>query len=576
MTTRIESPATTVAGIVAQAIAEVLGLDPAGVDPVIRPSQFTDLQSNAALSLGPVHGLRPRDLAQQVVDRISTDGPIAHAETAGPGYVNLELSTDWIAEQLSCLSIAERHDPTGRRIVIDYSSPNVAKEMHVGHLRTTVVGDALARMLEWSGHTVIRQNHIGDWGTPFGMLIEHSLDLGRGSAELDRMADDPNAFYRAARAKFDASPAFAERARRRVVLLQAGDAPTLALWTELVDASKAYFRKVYGSLDVSLTDEDLAGESSYNDELAGICADLESLGLARVSDGALCAFPEGFFGRDGAPAPLIIRKSDGGYGYSTTDLATIRHRAAVLRADQAVYVIGEPQATHLEMVWAVAREAGWLPSSTETVHVRIGNVVGADNKLLRTRSGDGFTLAGLVDEAYRRAAEATDREHAIDDDERERAARAVAIGAIKYADLAVPHDTGYMFDLDRMLAPVGNTGPYLQYAVTRVRAVFSHPRAAGHDPNAMIALDTSEARALALLLLDFDATARAAGEAFEPHRLCALLHQVAKRFAAFYDAVPILTGSPTQRDARLRLCRQTEAVLVRGLDLLGITAPRRM
>ncbi|MFB9307779.1 arginyl-tRNA synthetase [Agromyces hippuratus] len=573
----MESPTAAVASVAAHAIAEVLGVEPATVDPVIRESRFADLQSNAALSLGPAHGLRPRDLAQQVVERIPVDGPIARAEVTGPGYVNLELSTEWIAERLSSLAVPERHDATGRRIVIDYSSPNVAKEMHVGHLRTTVVGDALARMLEWSGHTVIRQNHIGDWGTPFGMLIEHSIDLGLGSAELDRMAHDPNAFYRAARAKFDASPAFAERARRRVVLLQAGDAATLERWAELVDASKAYFRRVYASLDVSLTDEHLAGESSYNDELAGICAELEALGLARVSDGALCAFPEGFTGRDGAPAPLIIRKRDGGYGYATTDLATIRYRVTALRADQAVYVIGEPQATHLEMVWAVAREAGWLPPTTATVHVKIGNVVGADNKLLRTRSGDGATLAGLIDEAYRRAAAATDREHAIeDDDERGRAARAVAIGAIKYADLSVPHDTGYMFDLDRMLAPVGNTGPYLQYAVTRVRSVFSHAGSKGHDPNAAIALDPPEARELALLLLHFDATARAAAESFEPHRLCALLHQVAKRFAAFYDAVPILRADPTDRDARLRLCRQTEAVLVRGLDLLGISAPLRM
>ena len=361
--------------------------------------------------------------------------------------------------------------------------------MHVGHLRTTVVGDSIARTLEHLGHNVIRQNHIGDWGTPFGMLIEHLLDVGEGSDEAGLLVTDPNAFYQAARVKFDtaekAVPAgsagdFNVRARSRVVLLQAGDAETLRLWNELVDLSKVYFNKLYSTLGVTLTDLHLAGESMYNDALPGICEELESRGIAEVSDGALCVFLDGYTGREGKPVPLIIRKSDGGYGYATTDLATIKYRVHDLGAHRVLYVIGAPQSLHLNMVWDTARKAGWLPDDVVPVHVQIGNVLGEDRKILKTRSGAPLRLMALLEEAIEKARAVIDETRPdLDDAVRATIARQIGIGAVKYADLSVAHDSEYVFDLDRMVALTGNTGPYLQYVVARIRSIF---RQVGLDP----------------------------------------------------------------------------------------------
>ena len=347
--------------------------------------------------------------------------------------------------------------------------------MHVGHLRTTIVGDAIARVLEFAGHRVIRDNHVGDWGTPFGMLIEHLLDVGEDSAEAALLMTDPNAFYQAARRKFDTEPEFTERARSRLVRLQAGDPDTLAIWQRLVDISKEYLHQVYARLGVTLTDDDIRGESFYNDMLADTVSVLEDAGIATVSDGALCAFPAGFTGREGRPLPLIIRKSDGGYNYATTDLAAVRYRVDKLSADRSIYVVGSEQALHFQMVFAVAREAGWIPESASFEHAQIGMVLGQDGNRLKTREGETPKLSGLLQEGVDRARGILDELDAaarFDAAELDAVAEAVGIGAVKYADLSTARESAYLFDWDRMISFRGNTGPYLQYATARIRSIF--------------------------------------------------------------------------------------------------------
>lgn len=465
---------------VQSALGAAFGPEFADTDPVIRPSQFADYQANAALALAKRLGRKPREVSAAIMEHLDVSDVCRDVEVSGPGFINLTLREDWIADQVRRLLDDDRVGvPLQERknIPLDYSAPNVAKEMHVGHLRTTVVGDSLARTLEFLGHNVVRQNHIGDWGTPFGMLIEHLLEVGEDSPESDLVTTDPNAFYQAARTKFDSSGEdhgdFAARARRRVVALQSGDEDTLRLWRKLVGLSKVYFNKVYARLGVTLTDEDLAGESSYNDMLADVCAELETKGIAEISDGALCVFLDGFTGREEKPVPLIIRKSDGGYGYGTTDLATVRYRVDDLKADRILYVVGAPQAMHFKMVWSTARKAGWLPEDVETTHVQIGNVLGSDGKILRSRSGAPVRLMQLLEEAVDRAAAVVaETRPDLDEESRAEIARKVGIGAVKYADLSVAHDTEYVFDFDRMLALTGNTGPYLQYAQARIRSIF--------------------------------------------------------------------------------------------------------
>ena len=409
------SPLVALTPNVQSAIATALGDDFREADPVLRPSQFADVQVNAALALAKRVGMPPREVAGKIVGALELDGVCDKVEVSGPGFINLTFSDAWLASLLQDVEADERTGvplEQAQNIPIDYSAPNVAKEMHVGHLRTTVVGDSIARTLEHLGHHIIRQNHIGDWGTPFGMLIEHLLDVGESSDEAGLLVTDPNAFYQAARVKFDtaekAEPAgsagdFNVRARSRVVLLQAGDAETLRLWNELVDLSKVYFNKLYSTLGVTLTDLHLAGESMYNAALPGICRELEASGIAEVSEGALCVFLDGYTGREGKPVPLIIRKSDGGYGYATTDLATIKYRVHDLDAHRVLYVIGAPQSLHLNMVWDTARKAGWLPDDVVPVHVQIGNVLGDDRKILKTRSGKPLRLMALLEEAVDKA-----------------------------------------------------------------------------------------------------------------------------------------------------------------------------
>ena len=470
---------------VSEAVVAAFGPDYRDADPLIRPSSFADFQSNAALPLAKRLGRPPREVAAELAARLDVAGLCTEPEVSGPGFINLTLREDWIAAQASDmledprLGLAPAAEP--QTVVVEYSSPNIAKEMHVGHLRTTIVGDAVARVLEFAGHRVIRDNHVGDWGTPFGQLIEHLLDVGEDSPEAALLRTDPNAFYQAARRKFDTDPGFAERARKRVVDLQGGDQDTLQHWAELVELSKEYLHRIYGRLQVTLTDADIRGESFYNDLLADTAASLEAEGIAVYSDGALCAFPAGFTGREGRPLPVIIRKRDGGYNYSTTDLATVRYRVDVLHVDRAIYVVGSDQALHFQMVFAVAREAGWIPDGVSFEHAQIGLVSAPDGGRLRTRSGDNVQLADLLAEAVDRARSILDEVDAaarFGPGELDEVAEAVGIGAVKYADLSTARDSAYVFDWDRMISFRGNTGPYLQYATARIRSIF---RRAGSD-----------------------------------------------------------------------------------------------
>ena len=584
------SPLVALTPKVQSAIAAVLGDDFREADPVLRPSQFADVQVNAALALAKRVGMPPRELAAKVLDALDLDGVCDQAQVSGPGFINLTFSDAWLASLVDEVVADDRLGvPVQERqvIPIDYSAPNVAKEMHVGHLRTTVVGDSLARTLEHLGHQVIRQNHIGDWGTPFGMLIEHLLEVGEGSPEAELLVSDPNAFYQAARAKFEAAETaeprgsggdFNVRARARVVALQAGDPETIRLWHELVDLSKLYFNKVYSLLGVTLTDADLAGESMYNDMLADVCDELEANGLAVVSDGALCVFLEGYTGREGKPVPLIIRKSDGGYGYATSDLATIRYRANTLHADRVLYVVGAPQALHFKMVWEAARKAGWIPEGVTPIHVQIGNVLGEDRKILKTRSGKPLRLMALLDEAVEKAQGVIDEGRPdLDDATRATIARQIGIGAVKYADLSVAHDSEYVFDLDRMVSLTGNTGPYLQYVVARIRSIL---RQVGLDPlaqRAPVLLGAPQERALASQLLGFGDVVEAVGDEYEPHRLAGYLFELAQAFSAFYENCPVLKAEEdTVKESRLTLCALVLRTMTQGLELLGIESPEQM
>jgi arginyl-tRNA synthetase len=455
----------------------------------------------------------------------------------------------------------------------------VAKEMHVGHLRSTVIGDALVRLLAHVGHDVRRENHIGDWGTPFGMLIEHLLDVGEEEAVAELSVGDLDRFYKEARAAFDASDEVKERSRQRVVLLQSGDAETLRLWRILVDQSAAYFQTVYDRLDVLLTVDDIVGESAYNDDLPTVVADLDAQGLLVVDDGADCVFPPGFTNRDGEPQPMIVRKADGGYGYAATDLATIRHRVDGTKATQILYVVGAPQRDHFEMVFAVARLAGWLPQGVAAEHIPFGNVLGADRKMFKTRSGETVRLVDLLDEAVDRAAAAiAEKNPDLVGEEATAVAHAVGIGAVKYADLSSDRVKDYVLDFDRMLAFEGNTGPYMQYAHARIRSIFRRGEVdpSALDSGALRVVEPAE-RVLALALVGFDGAVRSTAASSQPHRLCTYLFDLAQAFTSFYEACPVLRAEDDAvRASRLVLCDLTARTLATGLGLLGIAAPERM
>ncbi len=567
---------------VRDALGAAFGADYASADPLIRPSSFADFQSNAALPLAKRLGKTPRDVATEMVGHLDVDDICDTPAVTGPGFVNFTLREDWIAGATSALledpRLGTPLPDAPRTVIVEYSSPNIAKEMHVGHLRTTIVGDAIARVTEFAGHHVIRDNHVGDWGTQFGMLIEYLFDVGEDAPQAQLLRTDPNAFYQSARVRFDSDPEFADRARERVVKLQSGDDPgTQRLWAELMELSRQYLRDIYALLRVTLTDDDIRGESFYNDMLGGVADDLIAKGLAVQSDGALCVFPPGFTGRDGAPLPVIIRKSDGGYNYSTTDLATVRYRVDKVNCDRAIYVVGSEQALHFRMVFAVARQAGWLAGDACFEHAQIGMVQGTDGNRLRTREGDTVKLSALLAEGIERAGAILSQIEGLDAAARDEIAEDVGIGAIKYADLSTARDSAYIFDWDRMISFRGNTGPYLQYATTRIRSIFRKAGIAQTDVRGPVGVAAPAERELALKLLGFGAVIAGVTRSAEPHRLCGYVFEVASLFTAFYEQCPVLKADDeATRNARLALCAATLRVLTAGLGLLGVPVPDRM
>ncbi|WP_434081321.1 arginine--tRNA ligase [Sanguibacter sp. Z1732] len=575
--------------------------DQAGADPVVRPSDHADLQANAALALAKKVGARPRDVAAAVVEALSAPELIEQVEISGPGFLNLRLSDEALWEQVRARAGDDRlgvpATETGRRTVIDYSAPNIAKEMQVHHLRSTIIGDALARVLGFLGSDVVPQNHLGDWGTQFGMLIQYIDEHPEANwrlSDLDPGQDGPQAspvsaleqLYKKARAVFDADPDFADRSRARVVALQGGDPGTVTVWEEIVKESQHSFDAIYERLGVRLTPADSAGESSYNGVLGDVAQELADAGIAEISDGALVVQSEEVTGADDRPAVLMVRKSDGGYGYDTTDLATIRHRIRNLGADRILYVVGAEQGLHFRLIFEAARRAGWLTQDVVAEHVPFGSVLGPDGKRFRTREGKTVRLVDLLDDAsaaalkvVREGAEAKGEQ--VDEAALATIAEQAGIGAVKYADLSNSRVKDYVFDAERMTAFNGNTGVYLQYAHTRLASILR--RAAGRDlavPDAaQVALDGALEPAERALVLRLDTFGQALTEVaadLEPHRLAGYLYDLARVFTDFYEACPVLASEGAVRQRRLVLVDLTRRTPATGLDLLGISAPDRM
>jgi arginyl-tRNA synthetase len=568
-----------------QAIVKAFGAEHAGVDPLVRASanaQFGDFQANAAMSLGKQLGSKPRDVAQQVVDALEVGDLCQQVDIAGPGFINLRLREDYLGEQATRLSgdatLGVQPPAQRQRVVVDYSSPNVAKEMHVGHIRSTIIGDTLVRVLGRLGHEVIRQNHVGDWGTQFGMLIEHLRDLGVKPGQASMPVSDLNALYQDAKRKFDEDAAFADRSRARVVALQAGDADTVALWQQLVRESYHHFTQVYERLGVLLGEADIRGESFYNPQLAGVVQTLERAGLLQISQGAAVVFPPGFADKEGQPLPFIVRKSDGGYLYATTDLAAARYRIEDLKAQRIIYVTDSRQAQHFAMLFAVLGQAGWS-SGVRLDHVAFGSILGADRRPFKTREGGTVRLLDLLDEAEQRALQAVMEKGAeLSPQQQRQVARTVGIGALKYADLSSDRIKDYVFDWGRMLALEGNTAPYLQNAYVRIRSIFRKGAVdAASLSSASITVAQPAERALALKLLQFGSVVASVAESLEPHRLCTYLYELATGYHQFYEQCPVLKADDAAtRASRLRLSDTVARTLADGLGLLGIGTVEQM
>ena len=599
--TGVSALSTQLTGALSRAIATAYP-DRAGADPVIRPSDHADLQANAALALAKKVGANPREVATAIVEALAAPELIEQVEISGPGFVNLTLSDAALWAQVTTRHPDARlgvpATEAGRRTVIDYSAPNIAKEMQVHHLRSTIIGDALARVLNFLGGDVVPQNHLGDWGTQFGMLIQYIDEHPEANWRLSELPADAaeahaspvsalEQLYKRARVVFDDDEEFADRARLRVVALQSGDPATMALWEEIVTESQHSFDAVYERLGVGLTPADSAGESTYNDSLADVAQELESAGIAVSSEGALVVLSEEITGPDDKPAVLMVRKSDGGYGYDTTDLATIRHRIRDLGADRILYVVGAEQHLHFTLIFEAARRAGWLTEPVVAEHVPFGSVLGQDGKRFRTRAGKTVRLMDLLDDAVAAAtrvvqdgAEAKGQE--VDQASLSQIAEQAGIGAVKYADLSNSRVKDYVFDVERMTAFNGNTGVYLQYAHTRLASILR--RAAEREievpANAsVVALEgTLEAaeRALVLQLDGFAQALNAVAAELEPHRLAGYLYELARAFTDFYEACPVLGSAGSVRERRLVLVDLTRRTLATGLGLLGIAAPERM
>ena len=594
------APVKSLTATVHQRLADALTatLPEAPADPLLRRSDRADFQANGILALAKKAKANPRDLATQVVANVVSGDVIKDIEVSGPGFLNITLTDKAIVENLA----ARAADPDARlgvplaahpgTTVIDYAQPNVAKEMHVGHLRSAVIGDAVAHLLEFTGENVIRRHHIGDWGTQFGMLIQyldehpHELDHKAKTAEADTKATGEEAMsnldrlYKAARKLFDSDEEFKTRARLRVVDLQAGDPATLAIWQRFVDESKIYFFSVFEKLDMEIRDADIVGESGYNDMLDETCRLLEESGVAVRSEGALCVFFDDIKGPEGNPVPLIVRKTDGGYGYAATDLSAIRDRVFNLKANSLIYVVDARQSLHFKMVFETARRAGWLnDEDVKAYQLAFGTVLGKDGKPFKTREGETVKLVDLLDEAVDRATTVVrekDTQGQLSDDEVAERGAQVGIGAVKYADLSTSANRDYKFDLDQMVSLNGDTSVYLQYAYARIQSILRKAGEVRPKPHPELELADAE-RALALHVDGFAETVADSATEYAPHKLAAYLYQLASLYTTFYDKCPVLKAETAQQvENRLFLCDVTAKTLHQGMALLGIRTPERL
>ncbi|MER7184845.1 arginine--tRNA ligase [Streptomyces hyaluromycini] len=581
---------TSLTDLVNQRLASALSatLPEASVDPLLRRSDRADYQANGILAAAKKAKANPRELATQVVSNITTGADlIQDVEVSGPGFLNLTLSDQAITENLAArytdgdrLGVAAKPNPG--ITVIDYAQPNVAKEMHVGHLRSAVIGDALRGMLDFTGEQTIGRHHIGDWGTQFGMLIQYLIEnpdqlSAKTDTDGEQAMSNLNRVYKASRAVFDADEDFKERARKRVVALQSGDQETLDLWQRFVDESKVYFYSVFEKLDMEIRDDEIVGESAYNDGMPETARILEETGVAVRSEGALVVFFDDIRGKDDQPVPLIVQKADGGFGYAASDLTAIRNRVTDLHATSLLYVVDVRQSLHFKMVFETARRAGWLTDDVTAHNMGYGTVLGADGKPFKTRAGETVRLEDLLDEAVQRAAEVVrDKAQDLTEDEIQERAQQVGIGAVKYADLSTSPNRDYKFDLDQMVSLNGDTSVYLQYAYARIQSILrkaGEVRPAAHPE---LELHAAE-RALGLHLDAFGDTVFEAAAEYAPHKLAAYLYQLASLYTSFYDKCPVLKADTTEQvENRLFLCDLTARTLHQGMALLGIRTPERL
>ena len=553
---------------------------PALVAPAAKP-QFGDYQANGIMAAAKKLKLNPRELAAKVVAAAKVDDLVERLEIAGPGFINIHLRPEFLARQLAAAAGDDRlgvpRPAAPQRVVVDYSAPNLAKEMHVGHLRSTIIGDALARVLGFIGHDVIRQNHVGDWGTQFGMLLAFMDREAAAGKSVSTELADLEGFYRQAKQLFDADSAFAEQARQYVVRLQAGDKHCLDNWRQFLDASMHHCEDIYCRLGVLLTRDDVRGESAYNDDLANVIADLQKAGLLTESQGAQCVFLPEFVGKDGSPLPLIVQKSDEGFLYATTDLAAVRYRAGTLKAQRVLYVVDARQSLHFRQMFAVARKAGFVPDSISLEHIAFGTMMGDDGKPFKTRSGGTVKLVELLDEAVERAyALVTAKSPEIPEAERRQIAQSVGVGGVKYADLSQNRTSDYVFSWDKMLSMEGNTAPYMQYAYARVQSIFRKGEAVASPAGGAIEVAAPAERALAVKLLQFPETLEVVASECLPNLLCGYLYELAGAYMSFYESCPVLSSAEPTRSSRLGLCRLTASTIQRGLNLLGIETLERM
>ncbi len=567
--------------LAAMAAANIPGECPANITISSRTG-FGDFQANGSMAAAKRLKTNPRELAQQIVENLDLRGIADKVEIAGPGFINIHLAPAFLSEQLQCLSAYKKlgaNTPTPQTVVVDYSSPNLAKEMHVGHLRSTIIGDAVARTLEYLGHSVIRQNHMGDWGTQFGMLIaELEEQLGEGE-QVELALGDLEVFYQQSKKHFDEDRGFADKARDYVVKLQSGDAHCRKLWQQFIDISVAHSEAIYRDLNVTLKHTDIRPESAYNDDLATILSDLQQQQLAVEDQGAQVVFLQELADKKGNPSPVIVQKSGGGYLYATTDLASLRYRSSTLKADRILYFIDARQSLHMKQVFTLATKAGYVTGNISLEHLPFGTMMGKDGKPFKTRSGGTVKLTDLLEEAVERAcALVKEKNSAISADEMAEIGQKVGIGAVKYADLSKTRTNDYIFDWETMLSFEGNTAPYLQYAYTRIRSIFRKAGTKYSDVSQRINISEDQEKILALKLLQFGEVLQQVADDAYPHILCSYLYELASAYMVFYEHCPILKENiPSEiRDSRLAICQLTSRILAQGLDLLGIEVMEQM